>query len=111
MTYVSEWCRDRIAPALSPATPRNGWPGCRPEWTRPASTPAAGGARRADAAGSRPAAPVVVCTARLVRRKGQDTLVRAWPRGAAGRPGAVLLLVGDGPDRPRLERLAGEAGH
>jgi phosphatidyl-myo-inositol dimannoside synthase len=53
---------------------------------------------------------VVVCTARLVRRKGQDVLVRAWPEVLAVRPDAVLLLVGDGPDRSRLERLVVRAG-
>jgi phosphatidylinositol alpha-1,6-mannosyltransferase len=55
-------------------------------------------------------APVVVCTARLVRRKGQDTLVRAWPAVLAAHPDAVLLLVGDGPERGRLERLVARAG-
>ncbi len=52
-----------------------------------------------------PDAPVVVCTARFVRRKGQDTLVKAWPRVLDECPSAVLLLVGDGPDRSRIERL------
>jgi phosphatidylinositol alpha-1,6-mannosyltransferase len=57
-----------------------------------------------------PDVPVVVCTARLVRRKGQDTLVEAWPGVVRRRPDAVLLLVGDGPDRRRLERLARARG-
>jgi phosphatidylinositol alpha-1,6-mannosyltransferase len=43
--------------------------------------------------------------ARLVRRKGQDTLVRCWPEVQERFPGAVLLLVGDGPDRRRLQRM------
>ena len=50
-------------------------------------------------------APVVVCTARMVRRKGQDTLVRAWPAVLERFPDARLLLVGDGPDRRRIERI------
>jgi phosphatidylinositol alpha-1,6-mannosyltransferase len=54
--------------------------------------------------------PVVVCVGRLVRRKGQDTLVRCWPEVRASFPGAVLLLVGDGPDRARLERLVAAGG-
>ena len=41
----------------------------------------------------------------MVRRKGQDTLIRAWPEVLRSHPGAQLLLVGDGPDRRRLERL------
>jgi phosphatidylinositol alpha-1,6-mannosyltransferase len=51
---------------------------------------------------------VVVCTARLVRRKGQDTLIRVWPRVLRSHPDAVLLLVGDGPARRALERLAAD---
>jgi phosphatidylinositol alpha-1,6-mannosyltransferase len=57
-----------------------------------------------------PDAPVVVCTARLVRRKGQDALIRAWPAVLDAHPGARLLLVGDGPDRRRLERMAVRRG-
>ncbi|HEV2089108.1 MAG TPA: glycosyltransferase family 4 protein [Cryptosporangiaceae bacterium] len=50
--------------------------------------------------------PVVVCVSRLVPRKGQDQLIRALPRIRAQVPGAVLLLVSDGPDQGRLRRLA-----
>ncbi|MCO1655853.1 glycosyltransferase family 4 protein [Pseudonocardia humida] len=55
-------------------------------------------------------APVVVCVSRLVARKGQDVLVRALRdvRSAVG--GTRLLLVGDGPDRSRLQRLAAAHG-
>nr|BFE88664.1 hypothetical protein GCM10020093_112650 [Planobispora longispora] len=38
-------------------------------------------------------------------RKGQDTLIRAWPRVLRAVPDARLLLVGGGPYRRRLERL------
>jgi phosphatidylinositol alpha-1,6-mannosyltransferase len=51
-------------------------------------------------------APVVTCVSRLVARKGQDVLIRALPRVRARVPGARLLLVGDGPDRDRLQGLA-----
>jgi phosphatidylinositol alpha-1,6-mannosyltransferase len=54
--------------------------------------------------------PVVVCVSRLVPRKGQDALIRALPLVRQRVPDAVLLVVGGGPDRPRLERLAREAG-
>uniref|UniRef100_UPI00047704F7 glycosyltransferase family 4 protein n=1 Tax=Nocardiopsis lucentensis TaxID=53441 RepID=UPI00047704F7 len=50
--------------------------------------------------------PVVVCVSRLVRRKGQDTLLRAWPRVLADVPDAALLVVGDGPDAERLRSAA-----
>nr|MDQ2875565.1 glycosyltransferase family 4 protein [Actinomycetota bacterium] len=50
---------------------------------------------------------VVVCVSRMVPRKGQDTLIRAWPRVRAEVGGdPVLLLVGDGPYRAELGRLA-----
>jgi phosphatidylinositol alpha-1,6-mannosyltransferase len=47
---------------------------------------------------------------RLVPRKGQDTLIRAMPGVLAAEPETVLLIVGDGPYRAELERLAGETG-
>jgi len=43
---------------------------------------------------------------RLVGRKGFDVLIRAF--AAAGLPNARLLIVGDGSERGRLGRLAGE---
>lgn len=55
--------------------------------------------------------PVIVCVSRLVRRKGQDALIRALPLVRATVPDAALLIVGDGPYRSTLERLArGVAG-
>jgi phosphatidyl-myo-inositol dimannoside synthase len=51
-------------------------------------------------------APVVGCVARLVARKGQDVLLRAWPDVVASRPDARLVIVGEGPSRRQLERLA-----
>jgi phosphatidylinositol alpha-1,6-mannosyltransferase len=54
--------------------------------------------------------PTVVCVSRLVPRKGQDLLIRALPRIRARVPDAQLLIVGGGPDMPRLQRLAAEFG-
>ena len=54
--------------------------------------------------------PVVVCVSRLVPRKGQDTLIRALPAVRRQVPDAALLLVGGGPYRSRLRRLAEELG-
>ncbi|MEX0833925.1 MAG: glycosyltransferase family 4 protein [Actinomycetota bacterium] len=50
--------------------------------------------------------PLVVCVSRLVRRKGQDVLIRSMDRIRRRAPGACLLVVGDGPDRARLLDLA-----
>ena len=52
------------------------------------------------------APPLLVYTGRLDPVKRVDVLLRAL----AEVPGAVLVLVGDGPDRPRLERVATQAG-
>ncbi len=51
-------------------------------------------------------APTVVCVGRLCRQKGQDLLLRAWPRVTAAVPDARLVLVGDGPDRATLTASA-----
>jgi glycosyltransferase involved in cell wall biosynthesis len=44
------------------------------------------------------------------RYKGADTLICALPRILQSAPGTVLVLVGDGQDRPRLEQLARDSG-
>jgi phosphatidylinositol alpha-1,6-mannosyltransferase len=53
--------------------------------------------------------PLIVCVSRLVARKGQDVLIRAMPRIRRHVPDASLLIVGGGPDRDRLVRLAADA--
>ncbi|WP_328661231.1 glycosyltransferase family 4 protein [Streptomyces sp. NBC_00334] len=50
--------------------------------------------------------PVILCAARLVPRKGQDTLIRALPWIRRAVPDAMLLLVGDGPYISVLRQLA-----
>ena len=52
--------------------------------------------------------PVVVCVSRLVPRKGQDMLIRAMPAIRQRVPGAALVIVGGGPYRTSLHRLARE---
>lgn len=42
--------------------------------------------------------------------KGIDTLIRVWPRIKANRPSASLWVIGDGPDRNRLERESASLG-
>ena len=53
--------------------------------------------------------PLIVCVSRLVARKGQDVLILAMPEIRRRVPDATLLIVGDGPYRDRLERLAADA--
>jgi phosphatidylinositol alpha-1,6-mannosyltransferase len=109
LTYVSDYCRDRIAPALSPEAAARLEP-LVPVVDRARFHPGCGGDAVRHRLGIAPEAPVVVCVGRLVRRKGQDTLVRIWPEVLARFPGAVLLLVGDGPDRRRLRAMARARG-
>jgi glycosyltransferase involved in cell wall biosynthesis len=53
---------------------------------------------------------LVGCVGYLLPEKGQEALVRAMPIVLQARPGSRLLLAGDGPCRPHLERLAAELG-
>lgn len=50
--------------------------------------------------------PLVVTAGALIPGKGQSIAIEAVER----LPGVTLLLVGDGPDRPRLEALAARLG-
>ncbi|MEV4541098.1 glycosyltransferase family 4 protein [Micromonospora echinaurantiaca] len=54
--------------------------------------------------------PVVVCVSRLVPRKGQDMLIRAMPEIRRRVPDAALLVVGGGPYRATLQKLARQTG-
>lgn len=65
-------------------------------------------ARRA--LGIAPDAPVIGLGARLTEQKGLEYLLRALPPVIARHAGAVLLVAGDGPQRPALEALAADLG-
>ncbi len=52
--------------------------------------------------------PTVVCVSRLVRRKGQDTLIRGMGRVRKVVPDAALVIVGAGPDEGRIRALAAD---
>lgn len=43
--------------------------------------------------------PIAVCVGRLCAQKGQDLLLDAWSAVVDQVPGALLVLVGDGPDQ------------
>jgi phosphatidylinositol alpha-1,6-mannosyltransferase len=109
LTYLGEYTRTRIAAALTEtAAARMAHlpPGVDEARYRP--DPRARASVRAELGlGER---PVVLCLSRLVPRKGQDTLIRALPLIRARVPDAVLLIVGDGPDRKRLARLVAARG-
>ena len=106
LTYLGEYTRSRLAPAVGPG-PRlvRLPPGVDTGAFRPDVDGT--GIRERHRLGDR---PTVVCVSRLVPRKGQDTLVKAWPAVRRRMPGAVLLVVGRGRDLPRLRRLVAETG-
>jgi phosphatidylinositol alpha-1,6-mannosyltransferase len=109
VTYLGEYFRVRLARALS-AQAAARMVRLAPGVDNASFRPGAGGdaVRERLGLGQR---PVVVCVSRMVPRKGQDTLIRAWPQVlAAARGGPALLLVGDGPYRAKLGRLAQRAG-
>ena len=60
--------------------------------------------------GLAPAAPLVGTVCGLRPQKALEVLVRAAQRLAAEVPGARVLIVGEGPERARLEALIGELG-
>ncbi|HEX2073300.1 MAG TPA: glycosyltransferase family 4 protein [Geodermatophilus sp.] len=106
LTYISEYTRSRLAPALDGRTRLAQLsPGVDVDQFTPAVE--GGAVRRRYGLGD---APVVVCVSRLVARKGQDVLVAGWPRVLARHPGARLLLVGGGPDEGRLRRAVAARG-
>jgi phosphatidyl-myo-inositol dimannoside synthase len=100
VTYISDYTRDRLAPALSGRTRLAQLsPGVDIDLFNPQVDGSA--VRRRHGLGD---APVVVCVSRLVARKGQDVLVAGWPRVLDRHPSARLLLVGGGPAEATLRR-------
>lgn len=115
VTYLGEYVRRRVARALSAEAAARMVrlaPGVDTQVFRPGS----GGAAIRQRFGIDGDRPVVLCVSRAVRRKGQDTLIRAWPAvlAGAGRPagkeGPLLLVVGGGRYLRALRRLARREG-
>jgi phosphatidylinositol alpha-1,6-mannosyltransferase len=106
VTYLGDYTRSRLAPALGQNATLAQLPsGVDTDVFHP-------GAGREDVRRRLALAdrPTVVCVSRLVPRKGQDVLIRALPAIRDSVRGAALLVVGGGPDMPRLQRLAAEYG-
>ena len=107
ITYVSQYTRGRFASAFGPkAALEHLAPGVDSERFEPNSV-ARAELRARYGLGNR---PVVVCLSRLVPRKGQDMLIRALPTIRERVDGAALVIVGGGPYRETLHRLAREFG-
>lgn len=107
LTFVSRYTRSRFAAAFGPRAALEYLPpGVDTDRFHP--DPAArAGLRERYHLGDR---PTVVCVSRLVPRKGQDMLIRALPELRRRVPDTALLLVGGGPYRERLRRLADSLG-
>lgn len=100
LTWVSEFTRDAIAPALEPidrARMRRLSPPVDPAVFAPTPPPAA-------------AAKVVVSAGRFVAQKGFDTLLESWRLVLADHPEATLLIAGDGPQAAALMRRRNRLG-
>ena len=110
LTYLAEYFRVRMARALSAEAATRMvrlTPGVDPMAFRPGS----GGSQIRLELGIPADRPVVVCVSRMVPRKGQDLLIKAWP-AVRSRSGCdpLLMLVGDGSYRSSLDRLVKQAG-
>ncbi|HKF65922.1 MAG TPA: glycosyltransferase family 4 protein [Vicinamibacterales bacterium] len=57
-----------------------------------------------------PTALIVARMSAAERYKGHDALLDVWPRLVSHHPNAVLVIVGDGDDRPRLEARVAALG-
>jgi phosphatidylinositol alpha-1,6-mannosyltransferase len=103
VTFISHYTRSRFAAAFGPtAALERLAPGVDTDRFEPNSVTRAE-MRVRYGLGDR---PVVVCVSRLVPRKGQDMLIRALPAIRQRVSGAALVIVGSGPHRDDLDRLA-----
>lgn len=109
LTYISAWCRDQQARVFAPEM-RAKQLRMPPGVDSARFSPGCGGIAVRERLGLASDAPVVVSAARLVKRKGQDMLLRAWPAVLRRVPGARLVIVGGGPNAKSLRRLAARLG-
>ena len=110
LTYISGYTKSKIAKALSvdaAESMRSVVPGVDVEEFHPRNK-TQGDILRASLGWSD--RPVIVCVSRLMARKGQDALIEALPSVAAEIPNVALLIVGDGPYRPNLEKKVSDLG-
>ena len=104
LTYLGSYTQNKIAPALETEDAgnlRQLTPGVDTQEFHPSRKVPAQMFRKQIGFENR---PVIVCVSRIMARKGQDTLIEAMPLIQAAVPNVALLIVGDGPYRPQLEK-------
>lgn len=104
VTYISRFTVERLKPVFGDAPEYLHLPsGVDTDFFTPATRSERTATRERLGVGD---APLVVCSSRLVARKGQDALIGALPGIRRYAPGAHLVIVGEGPYEGRLKRLA-----
>jgi phosphatidylinositol alpha-1,6-mannosyltransferase len=83
------------------------WPGCDSDFFRPM---VARNDLRRKVLGAQHRDRVILTVGNLVSRKGQDMVIRALPALCRRVPDLVYMIVGDGPYRGELEKLALDLG-
>ena len=106
LTYLGEFTRSEISRGLSQKA-RDAMVKIAPGIDTSHFSPQASARELREALGLRDK-KVIVSVGRLVHRKGQDFLIRALPEILKSHPDAHILLVGEGPYRSELEKLARE---
>jgi len=105
VTFISDYTRQRLT-ALGTRPRFVALPsGVDTQFFRPATASERAATREHLGVGD---APLVVCSSRLVARKGQDVLIRGWPEVRRQAKGARLVIVGSGPYERKLQAMAGE---
>lgn len=101
LTLLSNWCADILEPAFGPGPVYELLP---PGIDHHAYNTDVSGKAVRETLGLGDD-PVVLCVSRVVKRKGQDTLVGILPELRRRVPGTRLVIVGDGSFMPRLREM------
>ena len=108
VTFLGDYTRRRLAKAMTPSAAqrmRQLVPGVDIRSFHPGNRLAGDAVRQRYALAGR---QVIVCVSRLMRRKGQDALIRALPQIREALGDVALLLVGGGPYRGELTDIAAD---
>ncbi|QGU05027.1 glycosyltransferase family 4 protein [Corynebacterium comes] len=104
VTYISDYTLRRFRPAFGTRPHFAHLPsGVDTDWFHPDTASERESTRRRFNLGD---GPLVVCISRLVPRKGQDQLIRAWRTVLRSHPAARLVIVGSGSYGRTLRKLA-----